>query len=261
MYQEFADIFWKISVYVRIIRQFKEDINEVHLKNEIEDSFGRNYCRIYVNINLKENSNNKYALYQAINDNFKYGEKEYFSFYLGKDGYNYDNESDKFLNKEEEVHYNYIWNLLEWFLKEDNIRISAASFIRESQVRNEEKIRQEQIEEKWNKIEAAVQNLAPQTGQFIAIKQWKNSPIRIGIVTKVTLPSRRHSFSLELSELKKDLMPGKVIINHLSQRDIYAIIQPESLLRGKTKTDLISQIEKNELFEGLIWRRPQDLWD
>lgn len=203
MYQIHSDIFEKLSLYIQIIRQFKEDINEVHVNNSIEELFGKTYCRVYITIKLKEDSKKQYDLYESIRSFFRYGEKEYFSFYLGA---NRDEKNDDFHsldNKEEETHYDYIWNLLEWFLKKDSIRITADRFVNERELREIEKNRRKEVEKDWNKIEAAVADLIPKEGQLIAIKQWKSSPMRIGIATKVILPSRRQSFSMDLSEIKK----------------------------------------------------------
>lgn len=258
MHQEYIDIFRKLSTYIHLIREFKEYISNVHVRNSIEEHFGRTYCRVYININLKENSNKQYALYESVHKHFSY-QKEYFSFYIGTDRYYKDDETN-LNNKTEETHYNYIWNMLAWFVREDNITVNADLFISEWELRIEEKNRRQNDEEKRNKIESEVQNLTPQEGQLIAIKQWHNSPIRIGIAIKVTLPSRKHSFVMELAEVKKDLSVGKVIISHVFQRNIYAVMRPESLQRGTSKIDLIRQIENSDPFKGLIWRRPQDLW-
>lgn len=261
MYQIHSDIFEKLSLYIQIIRQFKEDINEVHVNNSIEELFGKTYCRVYITIKLKEDSKKQYDLYESIRSFFRYGEKEYFSFYLGA---NRDEKNDDFHsldNKEEETHYDYIWNLLEWFLKKDSIRITADRFVNERELREIEKNRRKEVEKDWNKIEAAVADLIPKEGQLIAIKQWKSSPMRIGIATKVILPSRRQSFSMDLSEIKKDLSIGKVVITYVPKREIYAIIQPELLSRKITKAEIIALVEKNEIFDGLIWRRPQECWN
>ncbi len=66
---------------------------------------------------------------------------------------------------------------------------------------------------------------------------------------------------MDLVEVLKDLSKGKKAINHVSQTDIYGIIQPENLSKRFTKNELIEKLEKKEEFEGLIWRRPQELWN
>jgi len=261
MYQIHADIFKKLSLYVQIIRQFKEDINEVHVNNSIEELFGKTYCRVYITIRLKEDSKKQYDLYESIRSFFRYGEKEYFSFYLGAKRYEKNDDVHYLDNIEEKTHYDYIWNLLEWFLEKNNVRIVADRFVSERELRKKEENRMREVEKHWNRIEVAVADLTPKEGQLIAIKQWESSPMRIGIATKVILPSRRQPFSMNLSEIKKDLSLGKVTISYVPKREIYAIIQPDLLSRKITKTELIALIEKNETFNGLIWRRSQEFWN
>ncbi|GAA4737661.1 hypothetical protein [Flavisolibacter ginsenosidimutans] len=253
MYQVHADIFRKIGLYVTIARGFKSDIHEVTVSNEIEEHFGRKYCRVYVNIELKDGSLN-HKLHETLWNEFsRYGEKDYFSFYLTAD--RRDNE-DLLRNIEELTHYDYIWNLLEWYLQKDGIKVNAARFKSQLDLKYEQDLRNRKYEQERKLIADAVSNLTPELGQFIAIKQWSNS-LRIGKVQKVILSNKRQSFSMELSELRKDLTPGKVNINLRSKTEIYAIVQPEKLNGVLTKADLISYIEQNRNFDGLLWRMPQ----
>lgn len=257
MYQIHADIFSKVFIYVNIARQFREDIKEINVSNEIEEYFGRKYCRIYVHVKLKEGSTKQNEFQEVIWKDFKYEEKEYFSFYLTTDG-----RDDEYTlrNIEEQCHYEYIWNLLEWLLRKDGINVNAARFTSQYDLKRQ----QEELSKKYNSerqlVENAVKHLEPEEGQLIAIRQWHNSSLRLGTVENVTLPGRRQSFTLNLRELKKDLKPGKVNINLWSKSEIFAIIQPEQLLGGLSKTLLISMIEHGDNFTGLLWRRPQELW-
>ncbi|RXK87058.1 hypothetical protein [Filimonas effusa] len=258
MYQQFSDNFYKLSTYITIIRQFKEDISEVEVKNEIKDVFGKRYCRVYINIKLKEGSDKEYDLNKSFSDHFRY-EKEYFSFYLGSGSYR-DDDDFRLYNREEEVHYNYIWNFLAWFIKNDNIQVVDRPFISEKTIRRQQIRQERECEERIKREDEAVQDLLPEEGQLIAIKQCSHSSIRIGLITQITLQSRKSSFSMTISEVKKDLSIGKVQINDVSKRKIYALIKKEKL-PTKSKTDLIAKIESNKSFEGLIWRRPQGLWE
>lgn len=136
MYQIHSDIFTRIALYVKIARQFKEDIKEIKVSNEIEEFFGKLYCRVYVNIKLKEGSPNKFEVQEALwNDFSRFGEKQYFSFYLIH-GWR-DNEY-LLRNIEEQTHYDYIWNLLTWYLKDDGIRVEAARFKNQYRLMREE---------------------------------------------------------------------------------------------------------------------------
>lgn len=57
-----------------------------------------------------------------------------------------------------------------------------------------------------------------------------------------------------------DLTPGKIKINLQNLTEVYALMQPKKLAKGINKSILIASIEQGENFEGLIWRRPQELW-
>lgn len=259
MHQEYIDIFRKIFLYVKVVHIYKEEIKEIQISNEIEEYFGKKYCRIYVKINLKEDSYKHYEIQTKIATEFyNCGEKEYFSFYLGSTEYYKDDNEEQLHNRGEEVHYYYIYNLLYLYLKEDNIPIKLSWFKNEWHLKIEREKSHREFEEKWNKINAVTNGLTPKVGQLVAVCNYQT--LRLGVVTKIILPSRRQTFNLELSEVKKELDAGKVKIRHVSQRDIHAIVQPELLERRYSKSDLIDLIEKEEPFKGLIWRRPQELW-
>lgn len=258
MYQLHADIFRKIELYVKLAKAFKDDLQEIKVRNEIEEHFGKIYCRVYVTLKLKAGSDKEYELYKAIKHVF-YVDKEYFSFYL-PGGYDR-NENDQLLrNIEENTHYDYIWNLLSWHLESDRIKVTEENF--QSQLDLKRK-RLEQIkkrEQESNRIEEAVESLSLETGQLIAIKQWYGSALRIGVAEKVVLPGKRQSFSIDLLEIKKDLTAGKVKIHLWSKSDIYAVLQSSELPKGISKADLLTSIERGENIRGLIWRRPNELW-
>src|SRR5215217_4956847 len=187
MYQLHADIFRKIGLYITIVREFKNDIKEVNLSNEIEEHFGRKYCRVYVHIELIDDSL-QYKLHETLwNDFSRHGEKDYFSFYLTAD--RTDNE-DLLRNTEEHTHYDYIWNLLEWYLQKDGIKVNAARFKSRLDLKYEQDIRNRKFEQERKFISDAVSDLTPELGQFIAVKQWSNS-LRIGKVQKVILSNKR----------------------------------------------------------------------
>jgi len=260
MYQIHADIFRKIELYVSIARKLKEDIKEINVRNEIERHFGKSYCRVYFDIELKEGSERSYELYQIIQHVFyRYGDKEYISFYLQHD----DECTDKeylLRNIKEQAHYDYIWNLLEWNLEKDGIKVNNARFKSQLHLR---RIRLEE-DKKWEQerriIEDAVETVSPEVGHLIVIRQWRGSPLRVGKAEKVVLPNKRQSFSLELSELKKDLVPGKTKINLYSKTEIYAVIVPQELPNGIGKAELLDSLERGDDISGLIWRRPNEVW-
>jgi hypothetical protein len=260
MYQLHYDIFAKIVSYVSIARQFKADIQEITVKNGIEEDFGKRYCRVFVEFTLKKNASISYwDLKVAFDDQFlRFGQKEYFSFYLGRSGRDDEKELD---NTAEKTHYDYIWNLLAWLLEKDGVRVEAKSFISERQYEREIQKYYAELDVKHQAISNAVRNLRPEPGQFIALKPWKERPLRIGKVDKVRLPSPKTACLIELSELKKDLSPGKVIIHLTRLEEIYTIIQPDKLPGNISKDDLTKSIEKNEAHAGIVWRRPDELWN
>lgn len=256
MYQIHADVLNKVTTYVKIARQFREDIKEINVTNEIEEYFGKKYCRVYVRFNLKEGSTKQSELQQVIWNIFMY-DKEYFSFYLIADRRD---DENTLRNIEELCHYEYIWNLLEWLLQKDEINVNAISFTSQYDLKLKEDERTKKYDAEKQLIENAVNHLEPVEGQFIAIKQWSQSSLRLGTVENVTLPGKRQSFDLKLTELKKDLKPGKNSISLWSKSNIFAIIQPEQLPGGLSKTLLITMLEQGDNFTGLLWRRPQELW-
>jgi hypothetical protein len=257
MYQLHADIFRKISLYASIARLFKDEIMQLNVSNEIEEYFGRTYCRIYVHIELKDTSTKRYELQERMYNHFSYEEKEYFSFYLTTDG----RDTDEALrNIEENMHYDYIWNLLSWMLQNEDIKINAVPFKNQYQLKQLQKEQHKKYEAERTLIENAVNHLAPEKGDYIAIKQWRNNPLRLGVVEKVTLPAKRQTFSMDLLELKKDLSPGKVKINLWNKTEIYAVIQPKNMSDKPSKSELITMLEEGTSFNGLLWRRPEELW-
>jgi hypothetical protein len=262
MYQSYYDIFLKLSIYISIIRKYKDDIKEVQISNEIESVTGRYYCKVYVDLILKEDTGiDKRDLRYYIHTEFsRHYIKEGFSFYLGS-GFNYkDDDKSEFLdNKEQEVHYNYIWNLMQWYLEADKVKVESSQFKSMRMLRYERERELNEYMEKRQKVESCTQNLPFEKGQLITIKGW--SDLRVGEITKLVQPSRRQTFQLEANEIKKDLSIGKVKMFYLNKTDIYAIVQRDRLSKNVTKEDLISLIKKGEKFEGLIWRRPNDLWD
>jgi hypothetical protein len=163
-----------------------------------------------VKFELKESLANYYELYEAIRANFRYDEKEYFSFYLTIDG-----RDDEYAlrNTEENTHYDYIRNLLEWNLQEEDIKVNAEIFKSQDDLKwLQDKLRKE-YDAARRLVENAVDDLIPAKGQFVVIRPWHSSSLRLGIVEDIRLPGKRQSFSLDLLELKKDLKPGHVKIN------------------------------------------------
>jgi len=260
MYQLHHDIFTKIVSYVTIARQFKEEIQDITIKNAIEEDFGRRYCRVFVEFSLKQNASISYWDLKVAFDNkfLRFGQKEYFSFYLGRNGRDDEKDLD---NTAENTHFDYIWNLLAWLLENDGVRVEAKSFTSERQYERKMQEYYAELDAKHQAISIAVMNLRPEAGQFIALKPWKERPLRIGKVDKVRLPSSKTSCFIELSELKKDLSPGKVQIHLSRMEEIYAIIQPDQLPEKMSKDNLTEFIEKGETHAGIIWRRPNELWN
>lgn len=258
MYQLHHDIFEKIGIYVSVIRQFKESVDHVRVFNEIKDHFGKRYSRVHIEIKLKEGENKDYELDLALREAFwkRFIETHYFSFHIRSNAVYA--EDDSIFNKEEEIHYDYIWNFLEWLLKRDDIKVIADRFLSEYDIREEAKKRWKEIETQTVKEDVAVSSVTIAEGQLIAVKNYGN--LRIGFVEKVVMPTKKQSFSIKLIEVLKNLIPGQREIYFWSKRELYAVIQPDQLPKGLTKPKLIEILEKNEAVEGIVWRRPQELW-
>lgn len=258
MYQIHADIFRKLAIYVKIAKQFKEDIETVEVRNEIKEHFGKTYCRVHVNIKLKNESSQHYELQNELWNNLnRYGDSEYFSFHIRTA--HREEDDHRLRNLEENTHYDYIWNLLAWYLEKDELVVEAAEFVSQLDLKRKEQKWHEKYEKERRVIENAVETITFEIGQLIAIKQWHNDSLRIGQVENISHNKRRF-FSMELAEIKKDLKAGKIRINVWNKTEVYAIVQPDKLPKGKIKTALITSLEIGENFEGLVWRRPQELW-
>ncbi len=260
MYQIHLDIFTKVHLYILIARQFKDNIQEIYVYNEIEEHFGKKYCRIYVEIRLKENatSEKRWELQETIGEKFyRSFQKEYFSFHLTTE--RRDND-DSLYNREEELHYDYIWNLLAWFLSGDSILVKPERFKCEKYLYEEHKESLKKFEEKRQLIEAAVRPLTLLIGDWVAIESYGANSLRLGSVKMVNADKKSGYFSMTLTELKNDLKLGRKEILYVSKSDIYAIIKPDMLVNKLSKTGLVELLKKDISFSGLHWRRPQVLW-
>lgn len=248
MYIEYTDILSRISTYATTLSQFKDQIREVNVRNEIVEHFGKHYCRIYIDISPIGDAASFDKIYEII-DKGLYGQPRYFSFYL-PDG------ADEH-NREEEVHYNYIWHLLTWFLK-GKVEVKADSFKTKRDIRREEEQNEREYEEKKKAIEDAVSSLTIEPGIFVAVRNLLD--LDIGIVSNVVSPNKNSNLSVEIYLLKKDLTPGKKKVVFSSKSEVYAIVQPYALPVNISKDQLLTLIENNQSFEGLSWRRPENLW-
>jgi hypothetical protein len=254
MYKEYDDIISGLLLYVNIVRDFKDEIKEINVENKIESSFGRKYCRVYINIILKEDAVKQGELGKRIFFDFNNrGLKTYFSFGLLTE---IEDKNYILQNREENVHYDYIWNFMEKYLEKENVLVKAAKF--RSQL--DEKRDQEKILREYDLLETplgkVVKDLEPEIGQLIAIKEYDNAPLRIGMVEKIILDIDK-PFYVELLEMRTNMEIGKVKIRIWSKTTIHAIIKFPELKLPISRSTLIALIEKDENFEGLIWRRPQ----
>jgi len=247
MYQLYNDIFEKLIKYLVIARELKEDIQEVHVYNSIELVFGKKYCRIYVDFKLKNERKKAFELQEL---RYKYfnnvGISDYFSFYLGYDDYQV--KEDRLKNKEEEIHYEYIWNFLAWQMKKEEITVKPSHFISEYY----EKIKRKEEDEKWENEKKQILNeisnyLKENQDLLFVVKDYNK--IRIGKIAEFGSYN-----SLTLLEIKKDLSIGKVKVQ-TSNYNTIAIINVFQLPKLLTKDELVKLINSDVDFEGLIWKK------
>jgi hypothetical protein len=250
MYEEYRQVFEKLMKYLVIAREFKDDIKEVYVYNSIELHFGKKYCRIYVEIKLNDevSMQKRYELQEL---HYKYfnnvGHTNYFSYYLGYD--DYETIVDRLRNREEEMHYNYIWNFLAWQLERDNIKVKSENFISQYEL----KIKRKADDEKWEKEKEKINNeINPFLKQDIlfAIKHYDR--LKIGKIVAI-----KPYDCVSLLEIKKDLSIGKVKTD-VRTYDTYAIINPSLLSKSITKDELLKLIEAEDDFEGLEWKKPKN---
>lgn len=260
MDQLYAEIFGKISTYIKVIEEFKSDVKEVRIYNQIVDLFAKTYCQIHIEIKLKETVGHSAEHYFNITlfDHFTRFDKKYFSFYIGHTDYYTDRDSEV-----EEVHYDYIRNLLAWNLLKNQVPFRADPFVSEGMKRYQEQQRRVEYQKEQDKIEAAVKSLAPEVGQLVAIKQYSMESLRLARVIEVQEAAKRNYsyYSMKLTEVLKDLSLGKREISFYSKSNLYAIIEPSDLPKKCTKAELLKLLELGETFPGLEWRRPQSLWE
>lgn len=248
MYSVFVEIFEKTDQYLKVIRELKEDIEDVYIYNKVENSFGKKYCRIYVEINLIPNpSHSQYEIEKYLYNNFEnFGIKPYFSFYLGSSNYN---SKDEILeNREEQMHYYYIHNLLEWELKKENIKVNVDKFESEYSLKKERIKEDEKRELEKQKITKEISPFIHKEGRLIVVNSWDK--LRIGKI----IEAKASSNNISLLEVKKDFTVGKIKLVRISINEIVAIID-QSLLGKTTKEELIELIETDIDFKGLEWKR------
>lgn len=248
MYSVFVEIFEKTDQYLKVIRELKEDIQDVYIYNKVEDFFGKKYCRIYVEINLIPNpSHSQYEIEKYLYNNFEnFGIKPYFSFYLGSSNYN---SKDEILeNREEQMHYYYIHNLLEWELKKVNIKVNVDKFESEYSLKKDRIKEDEKRELEKQKIIKEISPLIHKEGRLIVVNSWDK--LRIGKI----IEAKTSSNNISLLEVKKDFTAGKIKLDRISINEIVAIID-QSLLGKTTKEELIELIETDIDFKGLEWKR------
>lgn len=248
MYSVFVEIFEKTDQYLKVIRELKEDIEDVYIYNKVENSFGKKYCRIYVEINLIPNpGHSQYEIEKYLYNNFEnFGIKPYFSFYLGSSNYN---SKDEILeNREEQMHYYYIHNLLEWELKKENIKVNVDKFESEYSLKKERIKEDEKRELEKQKITKEISPFIHKEGRLIVVNSWDK--LRIGKI----IEAKASSNNISLLEVKKDFTPGKIKLDRISINEIVAIID-QSLLGKTTKEELIELIETDIDFKGLEWKR------
>lgn len=248
MYSVFVEIFEKTDQYLKVIRELKEDIEDVYIYNKVENSFGKKYCRIYVEINLIPNpSHSQYEIEKYLYNNFEnFGIKPYFSFYLGSSNYN---SKDEILeNREEQMHYYYIHNLLEWELKKENIKVNVDKFESEYSLKKERIKEDEKRELEKQKITKEISPFIHKEGRLIVVNSWDK--LRIGKI----IEAKASSNNISLLEVKKDFTAGKIKLDRISINEIVAIID-QSLLGKITKEELIELIETDIDFKGLEWKR------
>ncbi|WP_369765260.1 hypothetical protein [Flavobacterium sp. WC2429] len=248
MYSVFVEIFEKTDQYLKVIRELKEDIQDVYIYNKVENSFGKKYCRIYVEINLIPNpSHSQYEIEKYLYNNFEnFGIKPYFSFYLGSSNYN---SKDEILeNREEQMHYYYIHNLLEWELKKVNIKVNVDKFESEYSLKKDRIKEDEKRELEKQKITAEISPFIHKEGRLIVINSYDK--LRIGKI----IEAKTLSNNISLLEVKKDFTIGKIKLDSISINEILAIID-QSLLGKITKEELIELIITKSDFKGLEWKR------
>lgn len=257
-YHQYDETFEKIDRYVEFIRQYRDCVKDVHVSNSIEDYFGKRYCRVYVEIAFKLDLKSHFDLQQKLLSKF-YNSSYYFSFFIGDSQRDYDEKQSK--NEAESLHYEYIWHLLSWNLRNDGIPVREDKFVSEYDLFIENKKRSDEFDQRREVLSTLTKDLNIVIDQFIAIKGMSESPLRIAKPIKISLSIKRQSFSMELIELKSDLATGKREITLYSKNEIYAIVDPTKLSQGIRKPDLINLLNEGSNFEGLIWRRPQQYWE
>lgn len=252
MYQLHYDIMHKIMLHQRIINDFRDEIKHLRIYNTFETFYGKNYLRIYFELEIKTTSSKQSEFYDRYNKDIHYYTNEnYISFYLPER--TRDLTDLELRNKEEELHYDWICNLFEWYNYEKQPKIIIERFISQLDEKLKSEEREKDYYSKRSLILDSLKDIVIQENNLLVINEYGDN-FRMGRVLKT------NSNNIKLIEVKKDLSNGKREINYVSIYNIYAIIETKELDIKVNKDIIIDKVKNQTNFNGLMYIRPKELW-
>jgi len=252
MYQLHYDILHKIMLHQRIINDFRNEIKHLRIYNTLEDFYGKSYLRIYFELEINTTSSKQSEFYDRYNKDVSYySNQNYISFYLP--ARTVDLTDLELENKEEQLHYDWICNLFEWYNYNKQPEIIIEPFVSQLDEKRKSEEWSKDYDNKRNLILDSLKEIRVQENHLLILRQYSGN-FRIGRVSKTD------SNGINLIEVKKDLSNGKREINYVRLYEIYAIVETKDL-NSKSNKDIILDNIKNQInFDGLIYIRPKELW-
>lgn len=256
MYQKYYDILYKLKLHQSLIDEFRKDLKEVKITNAIERYYGKTYIRVYIELIAKEDSSRYPEFREKYQQRiFGWTKDNYISFYLP----DYKRDREELSNRSEELDYDWIVNILEfgsWGHTSPKFEIQPFRSLLNEKEDNERWT--EDYEVKRNSVLKSLNDCVQfSKNQLVVIKNY--SSFRVGRIKEI--PQQNRSFnSLNLIEVRKDLTNGVREMSYANVYDIYAVIDPFQLERNFNKNMILSAVQSQKDFKGLIYLRPKDLW-
>ncbi|MBC7747919.1 MAG: hypothetical protein H7Z76_04945 [Methylotenera sp.] len=248
------DVLRKIRLFQSIIQDYRDDLKHLRIYNSFETYYGKNYLRIYFELEIKDDSSKRWEFSERYTKDIHYYTNEnYISFHLPER--NRDLTDQELRNKPQELHYEWITNLFEWlnYNHQDSPKLIIEDFVSQLDLKREEEKASEVYEIKNTQLFDSFKDIKIQENQLLVINEYHNS-FRIGRVLK------SDSVYFKLAEVKKDLTNGKKEIHYVNMDKIYAIIEPKELDAKITKEIILDHVQNYIHFNGLKYIRPKELW-
>lgn len=231
-----------------------EAIDSVNIYNTFTESFGRKYCNVKIDVDKKENlSSNSNEIYsKTLIEQFGNYLNEvdfHYSYYLS----NVDNDDD------EKFHYEYISSLLFHYLKIRKVKVFVENF---ESIDDLKRVKQEMTanyELKSQSLKKSLENVRIKNGQYLATKSHVDGEMRVSLIKEIVYGKENKILFFTTNDILKNLSISSTTKERYDDfNGFHAVFG--CIPNCKDKTELIEMITNNFSFDGLVWRRPNDLW-